>query len=246
MKPFPLITAHTGCMGMQEHSMESLHTALALGADVYEDDIRVTRDGEPVLCHDDKVLLADGSYGSLCSMSLRELDERLKEPLTRLESVLQQIRAAGIRMNLDIKTPASLEPVFDLVAQMDMTEQVFMSGCEAATAAEANRLGGHMSKLLNVDTGSFQRLSYTDAVLQACAESRETGCFGLNVPYQLVCPELLERAKGENLAVYVWTVAAESDMRAMANMGVDSITTRDVARLLAVKAEWNEAKGSLY
>ncbi len=239
MKRFPLVTAHTGCMGNKEHSLESLHSALALGADIYEDDIRVTRDGELVLSHDDEVHLADGRQGRIADMTLAELHESLAEPLTDLETVLRVVKAAGKTMNLDIKTSASLEPAFALIARLDMAKQVFLSGCEYPVAAEADRHGRHISKLLNVDAGSFQRMKYADAAEKACAEGRETGCFGLNVPHQLVRPELLEIAERESLAVYVWTVSDAADMRRMAEMGVASITTREVAKLMAVKAEWN-------
>ncbi|MDU2243497.1 MAG: glycerophosphodiester phosphodiesterase, partial [Paenibacillus sp.] len=79
------------------------------------------------------------------------------------------------------------------------------------------------------------------AVARACDEGRASRCFGLNVPYQLVRPELVDAAKQAGLAVYVWTVSEPEDMRRMAGLGVDSITTRNVAELLAVK---NEAKFS--
>ncbi|MCM3702439.1 glycerophosphodiester phosphodiesterase [Paenibacillus macerans] len=239
MKRFPLVTAHTGCMGNKEHSLESLHSALALGADIYEDDIRVTRDGELVLSHDDEVLLADGRQGRIADMTLAELHESLAEPLTDLETVLRMVKAAGKTMNLDIKTAASLEPVFALIARLDMAGQVFLSGCEYPAAIEADRYGRHINKLLNVDINSFQRMKYADAAQKACVEGRETGCFGLNVPYQLVRPELLEIAERESLAVYVWTVSDAADMRRMADMGVASITTRELAKLMTVKAEWN-------
>lgn len=239
MERFPLVTAHTGCMGMREHSLESVNAALTLGADIYEDDIRITRDGRLVLFHDDQVLLKDGGRGSVSGMSLTELAETLPEPPTLLEQVLRLVKTAGIMMNLDIKTPDCLEAVFALVARMDMAEQVLLSGCEQPVAAAADRYGRHIRKLLNVDIGSFQTMSYTDAAAQACADARVTGCFGLNVPYRLARSELVSMAEREQLCVYVWTVTDEADMRRMADMGVASITTRDVARLMAVKANWN-------
>lgn len=236
---FPLVTAHTGCAGMREHSFASLHAALKLGADVYEDDIRVTRDGRLVLFHDDEVLLRNGQNGSVSGMSLTELTEALPEPPTLLEDALRLVIGAGKTMNLDIKTPDSLGPVFALIDRMNAADRVFLSGCEYPVAAEADRFGRHVRKLLNVNIDSFRNLSYEEAAEQACRESLAAGCFGLNVPYQLVCPELLVAAALNQLAVYVWTVSEKTDMNRMADMGVTSITTRDVAALMTVKAAWN-------
>ncbi|WP_010277305.1 glycerophosphodiester phosphodiesterase [Paenibacillus senegalensis] len=238
MKRFPLVTAHTGCMGLPDHSIASLQTALAYGVDIYEDDVRVTQDGELVLAHDDEVQLANGRLGSVAGMKWAELSGQAAEPLVSLEYVLRIVKESGIRMNLDIKTASSLQPLFILIESLDMVDQVILSGCNYEAACLADGLSHHVNKLLNVDAASFQSMSYTDAVLQACEHSRKAGCFGLNVPYCLVRTELLERAEAECLDVYVWTVSDEADMRLMAELGVASITTRNVDRLMEVRKEW--------
>lgn len=237
MNQFPLITAHTGCMGYSAHSLESLCAALKLGVNIYEDDIRVTVDNVPVLAHDDEVALSRGRRGSLKALTLEELESDSASQVLLLADVLNWIRTAGKMMNLDIKTDDSLAPVFALVKQMGMNDRVFLSGCEYDRALQANRLGPHLKKLLNVNVDSFRSLSYEDAVRQACEEARTAGCFGLNVPHQAVQPYLLEAARRESLDVYVWTVEEAEDMWRMARWGVYSITTRNPAKLIAVRDE---------
>ncbi|QDH20388.1 glycerophosphodiester phosphodiesterase [Saccharibacillus brassicae] len=235
MNRFPLITAHTGCMGYLAHSLESLCAALKLGVDVYEDDIRVTVDGVPVLAHDDEVKLSRGRRGSLKELTLEELEADSAAPILLLADVLSWIRTTGKRMNLDIKTADALEPVSVLVKQMKMDDRVFLSGCEYDWAVRANRIGPYLRKLLNVNVDSFRSLSYEDAVSQACEEARTAGCFGLNVPYQAVRPQLLAAARQQSLDVFAWTVAEADDMRRLAQWGVHSITTLDPAKLIAVR-----------
>lgn len=242
MNKFPLITAHTGCMSHPDHSFESLQAALRLGVDIYEDDIRSTRDGIPVLAHDEDITLADGSCGSLANMTLKELNTARLAPVPTLQDVLEQIRVAGKIMNLDIKTDSALEPVSTLIERMGMTEMVFLSGCEYETALQAGRYAPSIRRLLNVRMQSFGSLSYDEAVFQACANAREAGCFGINVPYQVVQPELMEAVLRSGLAIYVWTVTEADDMRRLAQLGVDSITTRDPAKLIAVREETDFAK----
>lgn len=243
MKQFPLITAHTGCMGHPDHSLASFNAALALGVDVYEDDIRITRDAKLVLAHDDEVVLADGRQTRLSDITLAELEEFSKEERLPLESVLRWIKETGKTMNLDIKSAACLEPAAATLLQMGMTNQAFFSGCGYAVAMEAERLTPSIRKLLNVNIDSFRSSSYAEAVAQACDEARSARCFGLNVPYQLVRPELITAARQVGLAVYVWTVAEPDVMRRMAGLGVDSITSRNVAELIAVKNEMIASEG---
>lgn len=242
MNAFPLITAHTGCMGHPAHSLESLCAALKLGADVYEDDIRVTADGVPVLAHDDEIPLPGGKRGSLAAMTLEELNEALHTPMLELADILNWIRTAGRTMNLDIKTDDALEPTAALVQRMDMADRVFLSGCEYERADLAERSGISLRKLLNINVDSFRKLSYEQAVQQACEEANRTNCFGLNLPHQVVKPELIQAARQADLAVYAWTVAEAKDMRRLAQWGVDSITTRDPEKLIAVRDEMNGAE----
>ncbi|WP_018752884.1 glycerophosphodiester phosphodiesterase [Paenibacillus sanguinis] len=237
MHKFPLMTAHTGCMGHPDHSLISLDAALELGADIYEDDIRVTRDGRLILAHDDRVSLHNGGEGSILAMSLEELQDEAISPPLLLETLLSVVKDAGIMMNLDLKTIACLEPLAMLIDRLDMADQVFLSGCGYTAAFEAQLGAPQLRKLLNVDVAHFHTVSYAKAVAHACADSRATGCFGLNLPYELVQQELLEEAHSQGLQVYVWTVSEADDMRRLAGMGVDAITTRELGRFLSVRAE---------
>lgn len=246
MKHFPLITAHTGCMGTPDNSVESARAGLSLGADIVEDDIRVTRDGVLVLSHDDRVVLADGRIASLSRLTLQELDAGLAAPIVRLETVLDLLTGSGgqARMNLDLKTDDCIEHVMALIRKRDIADRVLLTGCEYGRALRANDVDGGIAKLLNVDIGSFRTSVYAEAARMACEHALRAGCFGLNVPYQLALPELLSIASDRGLSVFVWTVGETQEMERYANLGVQSITTRDVATLLRVKQGWHKEEQS--
>lgn len=237
-RTFPLITAHTGCMGTPDNSIDSIAAAVKHGADIAEDDVRATRDGKLVLGHDDIVRSADGGEIRISASAFGELAERAASPLVPLEEALLLAKGAGILFNLDIKDDAALEPVYALAAKHEMTDRVFLSGCEFARAKLAQLQVPPLRKLLNVRIASFAAKGQEEAVRQACEEALDSGCFGLNVPYQLVSGPLLDRAAEARLSVYVWTVNEPSHMRWLAKLGIASITTRDVASLRAVKEEW--------
>ncbi|MDG0814029.1 glycerophosphodiester phosphodiesterase [Cohnella rhizosphaerae] len=240
MNDFPLITAHTGCMGTPDNSVESARAGLSLGADIVEDDIRVTRDGVLVLSHDDRVVLADGRIASLSRLTLQELDAGLAAPIVRLETVLDLLTGSGgqTRMNLDLKTDDCVEPIMALIRKRDLADRVLLTGCEYGRAVRANDVDGGIAKLLNVDIGSFRSSAYAEAARMACEQALRADCFGLNVPYQLALPELMTLASDRGLSVFVWTIGEAQDMKKYAELGVQSITTRDVATLLRVKQGW--------
>jgi glycerophosphoryl diester phosphodiesterase len=248
MKRFPLITAHSGCMGMPDNTLLSAETGLRLGADVVEDDIRTTRDGVPVLSHDDTIRLAEGTECRISQMTyaeLRELDVELHRErqteivrIAALESMLSLVKTMGKTANLDLKTDESIESVSALVRKLDMQEQVFLTGCEAARALEVQRISPNLRKALNANSMLFLQVDYPEAVKRTLEDAREANCFGINIDYRFVRPELLEAAKQDELPVLVWTVQEEAAMRRFADMGVLSITTRNVSALVRLKQEW--------
>lgn len=245
MKLFPLITAHTGCMGTPDNSADSARAAVEYGADIVEDDIRATRDGALVLSHDDSVMLADGTVGSISGMTLAELNSRMDRPLQLLEPVLRFVMDAGKMMNLDIKSDDCIQPLSVLIDKLGVADRVFLTGCEYAWAVAVSQCDPRLRKLLNVDVRAFMSTPYPEAVRELCEQALDAGCFGLNLPYRTVQPSLMEAARAAGLEVYVWTVNEEPQMRTFAGMGVRSITTRRVDVLARLKRNWSlEGQGT--
>ncbi|MGG1516265.1 glycerophosphodiester phosphodiesterase [Paenibacillus oryzisoli] len=245
MKPFPLITAHTACMGTPANSRLSIETAFRSGADIVEDDIRVTADGVLVLAHDDRIITAEGTAYSIAQTSYADIETRVFKArdgkssealrLLTLASVLPLLQASGAKMNLDLKSDACIEPVSRMVDQYDLYEKVLLSGCEATRAHLVQRSNPRLSKLLNVDPALFEANAYGEAAHLSCEDARSANCFGINVNYRLVQPALLEIAAHHRLAVYVWTVDEQEAMKPFVEMGVQSITSRNVQALIALK-----------
>ncbi|WP_223069674.1 glycerophosphodiester phosphodiesterase [Paenibacillus caui] len=110
-----------------------------------------------------------------------------------------------------------------------------MSGCGTERALLAQRKHPELRKLLNAGSNLFLTEEYSAAVEKTCRDALEASCFGLNIHYQLVRMELLERAAHYGLPVYVWTIDEEVMMERFVNMGVASITTRNVETLVRLK-----------
>ncbi|MFD0710478.1 glycerophosphodiester phosphodiesterase [Paenibacillus sp. GCM10027626] len=239
MNEFPLITAHTGCMGTPDNSMASGRVALALGVDIIEDDIRATKDGILVLSHDDEIRTAKGETASLSGMTYRELQEHTETPVAALEELLMLVKGSAAMINLDMKTDEALEPVSRLIRRTDMADRVFMTGCLYERALKAKSVVPELRKLLNVNVQHFRTMAYEEAVSRACKEALDAGCFGLNVPYPVLSGRMKEIAEAAGLLLYVWTVDEAEEMRRCAELGVSSITTRAVDIVQAVKSNWN-------
>lgn len=231
---FPIITAHSGCMDTTAHTLHSIETAIRLGADVVEEDVRVTRDGTPVLAHDDEWTAPDGRECRVSQMTLAEIREL--QPLCTLEEMLLLIKASGKTANLDLKVDESIEPVAALVKKHDLLGNVFLSGCQKERAMKVQRTHPELRKLLNVDADLFLSKEYGAAMVQTCHDAKSAACFGININFQLVRRELMDYAAAEGLPVYVWTVDDEAVMKRFVELGAASITARNVLPLIRLKS----------
>ena len=68
------VAAHRGFRSRYpENTMEAFRAAVELGVDQIETDVRITKDGELVLIHDDTVNRTTNGNGKVCDMTLAEL-----------------------------------------------------------------------------------------------------------------------------------------------------------------------------
>ncbi|OAS22057.1 glycerophosphodiester phosphodiesterase [Paenibacillus oryzisoli] len=247
MKRNPLLTAHTGCMGTPDNSLLSIETALLSGADIVEEDILITSDGVLVFAHDDNVYTVDGTEYRISQMSYGELSQLAVKAhngssdgnetirILSLASVMPILLASGKTINLDMKSDDSVEPVSRFVDINGLYDQVFLSGCESVRAHYVNSINPRLRKLLNADASLFQTGNYMEGVQISCQQALSANCFGLNVNYRVVEPALLQAAARHKLDVYIWTVHTEAEMKYFMEMGVSSITSRNISALVQVR-----------
>jgi glycerophosphoryl diester phosphodiesterase len=75
MLPQPAIVAHRGASTeAPENTMAAFNRACELGVNAIESDVRATRDGELVLCHDESLLRLTGQAEKIADLN-RSADE---------------------------------------------------------------------------------------------------------------------------------------------------------------------------
>ena len=100
-----LITAHSGCDGTPDNSLEFISYALQCGADALEVDVRAAEDGTLYLSHD-----------------------RTDAACPKLSQAFQMLRSSPMRINCDLKQPGLEEAVLALAASQGVAGQLLFSG----------------------------------------------------------------------------------------------------------------------
>ncbi len=116
----PSVIGHRGAAGLApENTLAGLRRAAALGVGMVEVDVKLTRDGIPVLMHDDRLDRTTDGAGPVRDMpwpELRRLDaggwfgpDFAGEPVPRLAEALDLAMSLGLALNLEIKPCAGRE-----------------------------------------------------------------------------------------------------------------------------------------
>lgn len=254
--PTPIVLGHRGCAGeVPENTLASFERGLADGAAILESDVHLTRDGIPVLIHDDRVDRNTDGSGAVADLSLDELqrldagyrfstDGGRSHPFRgrglRVPTLEEVLRALpGARFNLELKQdlPGIVEEVVEIVGTADRARLTLLTAAEDALMARIRThvaaegvpvaLGACVS-----DVAGFARSAVGGVAPPA-------GPMALQVPpdfsgHPLVTRELVDHAHRHDVQVHVWTVNEPDEMISLLELGVDGIITDHPARAAAI------------
>ncbi|MCX5331016.1 MULTISPECIES: glycerophosphodiester phosphodiesterase [unclassified Streptomyces] len=212
---------------VRENTLDSLRAALELGADAVEIDVRLTRDGVPVLLHDHtlkRLWEHDRPLRSLSSDEVRGLTDGGVPTLAEALTV-----AEGARLMLDLPgTPdvKAVRRVVDVVRESGAEDRVYY--CAGAPAMLAVRAA---------DPAAEIALTWTSLAPPRPALLEAVRPRWLNYRFGLVDKALAERVHRDGCLVSVWTPDTVRSMRRLIAAGVDSITTNRVDALCALRDE---------
>jgi glycerophosphoryl diester phosphodiesterase len=111
--------------GWSENTVESIHNTEAMGASIVEVDVRVTKDGVPVLFHDEelgpRIAVGEFCHGAVADFTLAELrslctaryGETIPTLAEGIDAVMDDTRLAEVW--LDVKTADTIPPTIAVV-----------------------------------------------------------------------------------------------------------------------------------
>ncbi len=226
-----------------ENTLASFQRALALGADAIELDVRLSRDGVPIVMHDatlERTTNGAGPVSALTLTELRRLDagswfdpkfqgERISTLDEALAIVANQPKRQGVRMLIEIKNEP--EPYLGIEEAVVAAIRRTKTGRQAIVVSFDHAVVRRVKEqALEVATGVLFVARPVDPVALAKA-ARANAILPL---WAYVTEEMVAAAKRAGLAVVPWTVDEPAAMRRLIRLGVDGIVTNrpDVLRRL--------------
>ena len=239
------VWAHRGASAYApENTMEAYVLAHQQGADGIELDVQLSKDGEIVVIHDEKIDRTSNGKGLVRDYTMKQLrgfnfnrtrPEHFQADIPTLREVLLYIRdRTEMTVNIELKTGVFFYP-----------------GIEEKTVALADELGvqdrviyssfNHYSirRICQIDPEAKTGLLYSDGFIDVPAYADSLGVNALHPSWHsLQYPGFLEDCRRYHLDLNVWTINAESLMRQMCEAGVHAIITNYPDRAVRVRDEY--------
>jgi glycerophosphoryl diester phosphodiesterase len=251
--PTPIVIGHRGCAGeVPENTLLAFERGLAAGAAILETDVHGTRDGVPVLLHDDEVDRVSDGAGPVCELTLEELrrldaghcfspDGGATHPfrgqglrIPTFEEALKAFPEARFNLELKADQPGIVEATIDAVVRNSRESLTLL------TAGDDGLMARLRSQIASRNVPVAQGASVAD-ILDVVRSARDgstptTPAMALQIPAEfagrpLVTRELVDHAHAHAIQVHVWTINEPEEMAELLDLGVDGIVTDFPGRL---------------
>ncbi len=243
----PTVVGHRGCAGeAPENTLPSFQRGLDAGAAILESDVHLTRDGVPVLIHDDEVSRVTEGSGRVAGLTLAELhkldaghhfssDGGRSHPfrgrglrIPTLREAFEAFPEARFSLELKEDLPGLVEETVDLVRELGRASRTLLT---AERAPLMRRIHARLDSL-GVDAARGACAEDVLAFVRSALDGTPPagGPMALQVPAgfrerPLVTEPLVRHAHAHGVRVHVWTINEPDEMTRLLDLGVDGLVT---------------------
>lgn len=219
-----LVIAHRGRSGVYpENTLVAFEAAIATGADFFELDVHLTRDGVPVVIHDADLKRTTGVEKKVQDVTYDELrgldagswkDARFEgEPIPTLRESLEMARdRISVMVELKSGNPGVADKAVELVRELGMERQVIIASFDEGYVRRVKELDCNLRTMgLRSELDEWEELAGVDVVGSSVGNPIEA--------------EWIQSFHRRGMQLWIWTEDDPEEMELLAGMGVDGIIT---------------------
>jgi glycerophosphoryl diester phosphodiesterase len=212
------IVGHRGAAGYApENTLLSFQTAIDIGCDATELDVRLSKDGKVVVIHDEEVSRVTDGTGFVCEMTLAKLKKLncpQKQKIPTLQEVIDFCKGK-INLLIELKARGTPEKVNRIIVKNKITENVAVISFNYELLREIKKLNPELKAGL---------------LFEECSE--EIWKLLEEIPLDFIGPRgdivtkgIIGRAHKIGKTVYAYHVNDKSTGKELLSLGVDEIGT---------------------
>lgn len=235
------VFAHRGyAAAFSENTMTSFIEAEKAGADGIELDVQLTKDGEVVVIHDEKVDRTTSGIGFVKDFTYKELRKfnankkgMKKEPIPSLQEVLEWLQTNQLYCNIELKNgkfryEGMEEKVIALIRKYQLSDRIIFSSFNHYSIVYCYRLAPEIETAPLYSEGLYMPWVYAQSI-------RAKGIH----PKLAAAPDaIIQNARENGIAVRPYTVNNEEDMRRLYQINCTALITDDPVKALRIRKQF--------
>ncbi|PLR86017.1 hypothetical protein CVD25_04700 [Bacillus canaveralius] len=237
------IFAHRGYSALfPENTMIAFDEAEKAGADGIEIDVQLTKDGEAVIIHDERVdshtdgqgLVKDFTYAEIRKLNAAFSHKKFSgiERIPALKELLEWLTTNQLICNIELKNglipyPGMEEKVIELVRSFGLSSRIIISSFNHYSIVHSYRLAPEIEIAPLYSSGLYMPWVYAQSI-------RAKGIH----PALVAAPDAIIKESIENgIAVRPYTVNKEADMKRLFTAGCSAFFTDEPVKASKIKNE---------
>ena len=242
------VIAHRGASAYYpENTIASFQGAISMGADMVELDVQLTKDGEVVVFHDEKISRCTNGKGRIADQTLIELQALdagswfdKKYQAAKIPSLMEVLILCRdkIAVNIEIKTEAVTESVaggieeksLKIAEQSGMREHIVFSSFDPRAIKHLRQINSKAAVAVLFEKRHYGSMLPSDIV-------ELLGADVFNCSQNELSSKWITNLKLNNIPLNIYTVNDENKMKRLIKMGVNGIFTNNpdiLKRVVAV------------
>jgi glycerophosphoryl diester phosphodiesterase len=244
----PLIIGHRGASAVApENTMAAFREALAVGADGIEFDVRLTRDGVPVVIHDSTLRKTGGIPQRVADLTWAEISKVdvgswfsasfANETVPSLAELFTLFQSNNSTLYLEMKCDSAseqralAEACVKAIDEHSLKERVIVECFQLPALKILKEIDSEIKTVALFEPAFTNPSVLVDQ--RIISQAREVGAAALALHHRLARESLVQQAKDAGLHVAVWTVDDPAWIERAKRMGIDALITNNPAAMLA-------------
>ncbi len=214
--------AHRGAnKDLPENTLSSIREMIQRGVKGIEIDVRLTKDGEVAVLHDENLFRTTGRLRKIGNITRKEIEKKAID-ICFLEQVLALCLKHQVKCAIEIKEGQErsiIEKVHQKIVDASMQKLAMIYSFDLPMLEEFTRQNPPYPLHLNINEDPMPYL----------ALAKEKG-WGLNPGIHLITKEFVDATKLAKIPVHVWTVNDKTIMETLKCWKVDAIISDELLR----------------
>ena len=212
-----------------ENTIEAFQSAVSLGYQYLETDLRETSDGKIITFHDPNLKRITGANITISETKFSDIRMRRlpsREIIQTIDELLEEFPDSFF--NMDLKVNQIEEKVLKKINSHNALERVCLGSFNSKVIKKINSLEPKILTSMGISQvimyKFFQKKNLSKLI------QIPTRWNGIKV----ITKKFIDRLHNDGLKVHVWTINKETEMQSLIDLGVDGIMTDNASGLIKV------------